>query len=762
MRKYLGFALLLALMAALPILADGFGPAQGPAAGGGGGGGVAANQEFDTILLDIANQDVELSRANGGMFKIGGLQTNGRSLFVDVTNNAVAGIIFEQDPGDTGVYRFRDPDITTQWLDVNTGQANGEIRLQASTTDKLSLTSNGGAGPTFTIQASASGGMTTGDNTPIVFGSGGAFTDQAFMQWNTQTGADHVYMSSSSHWVFSASPGGNPQDYTHTNTSPKVFIHSDTAAGTATDQWLGLAHNATDAILDSGAGSINLIPADGLVTVSDDFQAGTADPNINMFYDVSNQRVNVNQELATTTGSAGVGLIVRRLSTGAPANDIAVTALEGIVESGASAQIAPLRIDGVLTDVVANHGAIVLYTTQGGIGDIEVARFRGVDLATELQGPLEVSGTVAQMVSGTGTPEAVVTAPVGSTFTRTDGGAGTTLYVKETGAGNTGWAAVASGGAAETLSATLTAGNATGGTSLLVSSGDSISSPAGVAGPGASYTISAGAGDTSQVGGTITINGGAGNGDDDGNLIIGSATTGEIQLGGAASVRALIGSSGGSFEVLAGSGTGSITIGNALSGILRLGGGSGTFIGGISEAGTGQGDIQAGEGGANASAFKFDASTGEALIRSSTNGDTLKSNQTYAAFNGLAAGGVGLGSRVVYSAEDSVSTLGTVAHVDVSQTVATTAAQEADYTISLAKAGTVTTALTLRGVDGDAEVAGGLSVSGTVAQILSGSGTPEAAVTAPVGSMWLRTDGGTNTTLYIKETGAGNTGWVAK
>jgi hypothetical protein len=41
--------------------------------------------------------------------------------------------------------------------------------------------------------------------------------------------------------------------------------------------------------------------------------------------------------------------------------------------------------------------------------------------------------------SGAGSPETVVTAPVGSLFTRTDGGAGTTLYVKESGSGNTGW-----------------------------------------------------------------------------------------------------------------------------------------------------------------------------------------------------------------------------------------------------------------------------------------------------------------------------------
>jgi len=43
-----------------------------------------------------------------------------------------------------------------------------------------------------------------------------------------------------------------------------------------------------------------------------------------------------------------------------------------------------------------------------------------------------------------------------------------------------------------------------------------------------------------------------------------------------------------------------------------------------------------------------------------------------------------------------------------------------------------------------------------------GAGTPEGAVTAPVGSLFTRTDGGASTTLYVKESGTGNTGWVAK
>ena len=46
--------------------------------------------------------------------------------------------------------------------------------------------------------------------------------------------------------------------------------------------------------------------------------------------------------------------------------------------------------------------------------------------------------------------------------------------------------------------------------------------------------------------------------------------------------------------------------------------------------------------------------------------------------------------------------------------------------------------------------------------ISCGTGTPEGAITASVGSLWMRTDGGAGTSLYVKESGAGNTGWVGK
>jgi len=47
----------------------------------------------------------------------------------------------------------------------------------------------------------------------------------------------------------------------------------------------------------------------------------------------------------------------------------------------------------------------------------------------------------------------------------------------------------------------------------------------------------------------------------------------------------------------------------------------------------------------------------------------------------------------------------------------------------------------------------------TGVEIHSGSGSPESAVSAPVGSLYLRSDGSAGTSFYVKESGTGNTGW---
>jgi len=50
----------------------------------------------------------------------------------------------------------------------------------------------------------------------------------------------------------------------------------------------------------------------------------------------------------------------------------------------------------------------------------------------------------------------------------------------------------------------------------------------------------------------------------------------------------------------------------------------------------------------------------------------------------------------------------------------------------------------------------------TTVDVTTGAGTPESVVTANQGSIYLRNNGGAAQGLYVKESGSGNTGWVAK
>lgn len=56
-----------------------------------------------------------------------------------------------------------------------------------------------------------------------------------------------------------------------------------------------------------------------------------------------------------------------------------------------------------------------------------------------------------------------------------------------------------------------------------------------------------------------------------------------------------------------------------------------------------------------------------------------------------------------------------------------------------------------------------LQILGNGIIVRAGSGSPEGVATANRGSLYLRTDGGANSTLYVKESGTQTTtGWIAK
>ncbi len=51
---------------------------------------------------------------------------------------------------------------------------------------------------------------------------------------------------------------------------------------------------------------------------------------------------------------------------------------------------------------------------------------------------------------------------------------------------------------------------------------------------------------------------------------------------------------------------------------------------------------------------------------------------------------------------------------------------------------------------------------GDTVRVYKGYGSPENNVAASVGSLYQRLDGSTTTTLYVKTSGTGATGWTAK
>ncbi len=68
--------------------------------------------------------------------------------------------------------------------------------------------------------------------------------------------------------------------------------------------------------------------------------------------------------------------------------------------------------------------------------------FTGTALTASLTNDMTITMTNNVIwKTGTGSPEGVVASAVGGLYTRTDGGAGTTIYVKESGSSSTGWIA---------------------------------------------------------------------------------------------------------------------------------------------------------------------------------------------------------------------------------------------------------------------------------------------------------------------------------
>ena len=110
------------------------------------------------------------------------------------------------------------------------------------------------------------------------------------------------------------------------------------------------------------------------------------------------------------------------------------TPTAGASGTGAQTQTTRLTVNEADATFAGPVFATAFTTSSGSITSLANVWAQGITING-------AAGNYSTWTTGTGSPESVVTAPVGSFYSRLDGGAGTSWYVKESGTGNTGWIA---------------------------------------------------------------------------------------------------------------------------------------------------------------------------------------------------------------------------------------------------------------------------------------------------------------------------------
>ena len=146
------------------------------------------------------------------------------------------------------------------------------------------------------------------------------------------------------------------------------------------------------------------------------------------------------QPNVTSVGTLG-SLAVTGTAT---ANTFSATTLTGTLSTAAQTNVTSLGTLSSLTvtgDITIDSTTLKVDSANNRVGIVKGTPTESLDVTGNIKttGDMMLANTLVS--TGTGTPEGVKTAPVGSIFLRTNGAAGTSMYIKESGSGNTGWVA---------------------------------------------------------------------------------------------------------------------------------------------------------------------------------------------------------------------------------------------------------------------------------------------------------------------------------
>lgn len=271
------------------------------------------------------------------------------------------------------------------------------------------------------------------------------FMDQS--AWSAANGGAAVADANNFHHY---DPGGGGICRVEFETDVEMQFYIE--GGSGEDAWYGLQEGSTTHwSFGSNAGQsgrldfcpqfglanpVMTLSKDGALSIVSSFDL-TADANVEAVATITNT--------ANSSATAGSGLRLRHNDGAAMANGhrLGFVLFAG-AENASDGYGYASGFESFATEAwsaSANGCNFVINVTANGNGSRQAALTLTSDQATVESGVIEMGASGPTWRTGSGTPEGAVTAPVGSLFTRTDGGANTTLYVKESGAGNTGWVA---------------------------------------------------------------------------------------------------------------------------------------------------------------------------------------------------------------------------------------------------------------------------------------------------------------------------------
>lgn len=188
----------------------------------------------------------------------------------------------------------------------------------------------------------------------------------------------------------------------------------------------GAAITATTGDITATAGDIVATAGDVLVTAGG-VGIGSGAPSA---------KLHVDDGGTTPTIAAATQVIIQ--DTTASNSSAALSIIAGAGTNGFSAINLGDSVDENSAIIRSDNGNDTIQMRAGG---------SGIDFTMDASGNITTTGTSIVQNSpspvgwyvGSGSPEGVLTARVGSIYSRTDGGAGTSLYVKESGTGSSGW-----------------------------------------------------------------------------------------------------------------------------------------------------------------------------------------------------------------------------------------------------------------------------------------------------------------------------------